>query len=444
MTETRTHQPSNDETARSTHAMTQSQTTTPGTTTTWPGTAPGAWPSAPGQAGGDRPPAPGHGVPPPSQQPRRERARWPLALGSALLAAGLATGGTAAVLAADGVDDSAATTPASAAVTEIQEPPLADVPTGETGIDWGTVAAAVEPSVTTIQVSGSGGSGEGTGVVLDTDGHVLTNHHVVAGAGGSGATIGVVLADGRLFDATVVGSDPATDLAVLRLEGAPADLQPATFGSSADVAVGQPVMAVGNPLGLSDTVTTGIVSALDRPVTTQATSGAAAGEPVVTNAIQTDAAINPGNSGGPLVDAQGAVIGINSSIASTGAQAGSIGLGFAIPGDLAQRVAGELVADGTADHAWLGVTLSDTVAEADGVRRQAAEVADVVPGTPAADAGLRSGDAVVAVDGEEVSGAESLTAQVRERAPGAAVELAVVRNGSSEDVTVELGTRPEG
>jgi putative serine protease PepD len=330
-------------------------------------------------------------------------------------------------------------------------------------VDWQAVAGQVAPSVVAIQVVGSSGSGEGSGVVLDDSGHVLTNYHVVNG-GGTPQQMRVVLSDGRVYDdISVVGEDAATDLAVLEIADAPSDLQAATFGSSAAVQPGQPVMAVGNPLGLSDTVTTGIVSAVDRPVTTtQESSGGQQqeglqglpfggqqqpqqqAEQVVTNAIQTDAAINPGNSGGALVDASGSVVGINSSIASTSESAGSIGLGFAIPADEATRIADELISNGTASHAWLGVSLSDTTATADGTSRLAAGVQDVTAGTPAADAGLQAGDAVTAVDGTPVDGAESLTAQLRERAPGTPVDLTVVRDGASQTVTATLGTREDG
>jgi putative serine protease PepD len=410
-----------------------------------PGT-PG-WVGAPAPASGAVPGGPqGPGGAPPPARPHDRRPGWPGTLAAAVLAAVLASGATAAAVTALDEDPPAATTSSSATTGDGRAP---QVPLTGERVDWHQVASAVSPSVVTIQVRSQTGSGEGTGIVLDDSGHVLTNNHVAAG-GGNGAQIRIILSDGRLFEGSILGTDPTTDLAVLQIKDAPSGLTPARFGDSAGVQVGQQVMAVGNPLGLSDTVTTGIVSATDRPVATQnpqpGVSGGQ-GEAVVTNAIQTDAAINPGNSGGPLVDATGRVIGINSSIASTGgptgsAQSGNIGLGFAIPGNEAQRIAKELLSDGTADHAWLGVTLRDTTAQADGAQRLAAEVVQVVDGTPAADAGLRQGDAVVAVDGESVTGAESLTAHVRERAPGAKVELTVVRDGAAQKMTVTLGTRP--
>ncbi len=413
--------------------------------------APGGTPPSPSPASWTAEPA----------RPRRRGPGWGGVLGSAVLAAVLAAGGTAAVLTAvddpaDAASSVAVTTPAAATGSAFGSGTGSTASVPLTGaVDWNTVADAVRPSVVTIQVSsGAGGpagsaGGEGTGVVLDAEGHVLTNAHV-ATAAGAGADIRVALSDGRLYGATTVGTDASTDLAVLSITGAPDDLVPAAFGSSDAVEVGQQVMAVGNPLGLSDTVTTGIISATDRPVTTSdsgsgaqrvpGTSGQGS-EPVVTNALQTDAAINPGNSGGPLVDAAGTVIGINSSIASsTGA---SVGLGFAIPGDEAQRIASELVTDGTAAHAQLGVGLQDGTATADGQARQSADVATVVAGSPAAGAGLAAGDQVTAVDGEAVAGAESLTAQVREHAPGDEVELTVVRDGAVIQVAVVLGQREE-
>jgi putative serine protease PepD len=315
--------------------------------------------------------------------------------------------------------------------------------------DWVRVAAAVEPSVVSVRVTGAGGSGEGSGVVLDTSGRVLTNNHVVAEAAGGGS-ISVVLSDGRTYRATIVGADPSTDLAVLKLDSPPSGLVAATFGDSAAVSVGQQVMAIGNPLGLSDTVTTGIVSAVNRPVTTgtsqQAPGSGSSVEPVVTNAIQTDAAINPGNSGGALVDSSGRVVGITSSIASLGAsaggQAGSIGLGFAIPSNAAKEVAAQLISKGSVQHAYLGVALEDGTVTVDGAQRQAAVIGSVSSGTPAARAGLQARDAVVAVNGQALDGADSLVARVRELKPDTTVTLTVVRDGSSREVQVTLAARP--
>jgi putative serine protease PepD len=277
--------------------------------------------------------------------------------------------------------------------------------------------------------------------VLDTEGRILTNNHVVADA----STVQVTLSDGRVFDADIVGTDPATDLAVVQLSDPPSDLSPATFGDSSEVVVGEPVMALGNPLGLANTATTGIVSALDRPVTASAEDGS---DQVVTNAIQIDAAVNPGNSGGPLFNASGEVIGITSSIAtlSGGMQSGSsgsIGLGFAIPSNLASQIGDQLVADGTAEHAFLGVSLQDETATADDVTRRGAGVVEVTPDSPAGDAGIQQGDVIVAIDGDAVNGSASLTAFVREKEAGDESVLTVVRDGSTREITVTLAVRDE-
>jgi putative serine protease PepD len=309
------------------------------------------------------------------------------------------------------------------------------------------VAEQAESSVVSISVSGPQGGGEGSGVLIDSRGHVLTNNHVVATVEG-GAQVRVSLADARVVPAELVGNDPATDLAVLRLADPPSDLRPLPFGDSEQLRVGQPVMALGNPLSLSHTVTVGIVSALDRPVTTAGSSGPSGqSQPVVTNAIQTDASVNPGNSGGALIDGSGQLVGINSSIATLGAsgggQGGSIGLGFAIPSAQARWVSQKLIEDGEVEHAFLGVTLENAVVDVDRTARQAAGITRVVPDTPAAKAGLRSGEAVVQVDDEVVAGAEALIAQVRERPPGTRVQLTVVNaDGETRKVPVQFGTQP--
>jgi putative serine protease PepD len=362
---------------------------------------------------------------------------------SSLLTAGLVNRDQTTPIGSTGTADSSSTKNAA------QQPAGPVTSSSARAPDWPAVAAAVEPTVVAVKVAGQGGAGEGSGVILDTKGNVLTNNHVVAGAGSNGQ-IQVVLSDGRGYRAGIVGTDPQTDLAVLKIEKPPPGLKPATLGDSSAVRVGDPVMAVGNPLGLSDTVTTGIVSAVDRPVTTGSAPDQAAGgsnDTVFTNAIQTDAAINPGNSGGALVDVQGRLIGINSSIASLGSQfggnpAGNIGLGFAIPVNEAKDVAEQLLATGKATHAYLGVTLRDGSVTLDGAERQSAEIGDVNSGTPAADARLQTGDHVVAIDGDRVFGSDSLVAQVRERRPGVTVTLTVVRDGASQDVKVTLGTRP--
>jgi putative serine protease PepD len=326
------------------------------------------------------------------------------------------------------------------------------VTNGAPAPDWVAVARAVEPSVVSVRVAAGNSGDEGSGIVYDSKGHVLTNHHVIAAAS-NGGQVQVVLSDGRAYTATIVGSDPSTDLAVLQVKNPPSELKPASFADSSAVKVGNPVMAVGNPLGLSDTVTTGIVSALNRPVRTQQETpnsdpfggSQSSGDAVVTNAIQTDAAVNPGNSGGALVDANGRVIGVTSSIASlgsTGGQSGNIGLGFAIPSNEARDVADQLLKSGTVQHAFLGVTLRDGSVQLNGAERQAAVIQDVTSGTAAAKGGLRSGDSVVAVNGAPLEGADSLIAAIRALHPGSAVTLTVVRGGSTTDLKITLGTKP--
>ena len=265
------------------------------------------------------------GPPPPASsrdgaepaQPAKPR-RWAELTAVAALAAVLASGGTYAAtqLADESPQASSAASSSSSLGRGTDQAPVKQADPNNPS--WTATSAAVSPSVVAIAVQAQGGSGQGSGVVIDREGHVLTNNHVVNG-GGEGAEISVTLSDGRTYEATVAGTDPSTDLAVITLKNPPEDLEPIALGDSDALKVGDPVMAVGNPLGLAGTVTTGIVSALDRPVTTsgdESTGGQS--EPVVTNAIQTSAAINPGNSGGALVNASGQLVGINSSIAVPG------------------------------------------------------------------------------------------------------------------------------
>ena len=307
------------------------------------------------------------------------------------------------------------------------------------GTDWQQVAAAVSPSAVAIDVRTAQGEAEGTGVVLDEKGDIVTNNHVVSGA----SSITVTLADGRAFEARVVGVDARTDLAVVRLVSAPDDLVPATFGDSAAVEPGAAVMALGTPLGLQNTVTTGIVSAVDRPVTASDGSDPAGTDATYVSAVQTDAAINPGNSGGPLVDASGAVIGINSSIASlaSGAdgQSGSIGLGFAIPSATVTMVVQQILQHGAVQHAALGVTAADGTQEADSATRSGALVHEVVRGSAAEAAGLRPGDLVIGVDDVPITGAAALTATINGLASGTEHTVAVLREGKRTELTATLG-----
>ncbi|MEN1975882.1 S1C family serine protease [Cellulomonas olei] len=392
-------------------------------------------PAGEAPAGPGGPAVPGPGAPEGGSRSPRNRL-WLPVVGVAAAAALLGSLGTAALTGA--FDDQDGGGSRAADISSIGRSESDTVPVSGSSTedpDWQAVASAVQASVVAIQVTTSNGGAEGSGVIVDSEGHVVTNNHVVSGA--ENGEVQVTLTDGRIFTADVVGTDPTTDLAVVQLRDAPDDLSPATFGSVGDVAVGDPVMAVGNPLGLANTVTTGIVSALDRPVST---TESGASDTVVTNAIQIDAAVNPGNSGGPLFDAQGRVIGITSSIATTSSQSGSIGLGFAIPVDVVDMISGQLIQDGTAEHAFLGVTLGDGTATADGVTRAGATVKSVSDGTPAAKAGLEPDDVIVAIDGRAVGGAESLTGYVRAHASGDQVTLTVVRDGKSMDVDVTLAT----
>jgi len=388
-------------------------------------------------------------------QPGKRR-RWTELTTVAALAALLASGGTyaAAQLNHDAQSPSAASSSVLGRGTNSAPVVQADA----TNPNWTATAAAVAPSVVSITVASSSAEGQGSGVIIDGKGHILTNNHVVSGAG-QNAKLTVSLNDGRTYSATVAGTDPSTDLAVITLTNPPSNLTPIAIGNSDDIKVGDPVMAIGNPLGLAGTVTTGIVSALNRPVTTAAegdnsqqqnpfgqglpqTQTGGTGD-VVTNAIQTSAAINPGNSGGALVNASGQLIGINSAIASLGSsggssQSGSIGIGFAIPANEAKSIASQLIDKGTAEHAFLGVSLADGTASDGTSQRAGAEVSTISKGTPAADAGLQKGDVVVAVDGERVDSALALVANIRERGVGDKVSLTVLREGKQLDLTATL------
>lgn len=373
---------------------------------------------------------------PPAAPPRspRERRFWPAVVGTAAASALVASLATAGILGArDAVPASSPTTDAATETTQVtQRAPL------ENPQSWQDVVEHVADSVVAIQVRSGLGGAEGSGVIFDAEGLILTNHHVVEG--GERGAIDVVLADGRVLGARVLGSDETTDLAVLRLVDPPSDLVAAELGDSDSLRVGQAVMAVGNPLGLAGTVTTGIVSALDRPTVTEGSR-----EAVITNAIQVDAAVNPGNSGGPLFDFAGRVVGINSSIAtlSGGSRSGSIGLGFAIPVNLAKMVAEQIVETGTVSHAFLGVSLADGTAEVDGVERQGAVVGQVVEGSPAEGAGVQVGDVITAIDGKPVASGESLTGYIRARAVGQEARLTIVREGEQLELSVTLAARDE-
>ena len=302
-----------------------------------------------------------------------------------------------------------------------------------TAVDWTAVAKEVSDSVVAIDVATSDGEAKGSGVVISDKGYIATNNHVISGA----QQIQVTLASGAVYSAKVVGTDTTTDLAVIKLDNPPSDLKVAEFADSDDLAVGESVMAIGNPLGYDDTATTGIVSALNRPVTVTDDDNNA----IVTNAVQIDAAINPGNSGGPTFNAAGQVIGINSSIASTASSsgtAGSIGIGFAIPSNLVKRVANEIIDNGSVRHVVLGITIKSSSVEADGVTRGCAQVQAVTDGGPASKAGVKAGDSIVAFNGKAVNNNYSLLGYVRASAMGDKVKLTVVRGGNTMDLEVTL------
>ena len=327
-----------------------------------------------------------------------------------------------------------------------------------TAVDWENVAQTVSPAVVTISVSAQNSSGIGSGAIVDSSGNIVTNYHVISSVVDGSGRIQVTLTDGRIYEAKIVGTDKSTDLAVIRLVNPPSDLVAAQFGQSADLKVGQPVMAIGSPLGLSNTVTTGIVSALNRPVQVQASESqnqdnskdpfgqlqqqGTQSQAITTNAIQVDASINPGNSGGPLFNEHGQVIGINSSIASlsssSNSEAGSIGLGFAIPSDLVVSVVNQLIQNGTVDHARLGVTVSTGAARVGNDTRAGAQISGVSQGSGAEAAGLKAGDVITKIDGNTVTSAQSLVGYVRRYTGGQEVSVTYVRDGVENTAKVTL------
>ena len=338
------------------------------------------------------------------------------------LVAGLLGGGVGSVLINRGV-----------AVVQGQSAVPAPLP-GVTARPDGSIAkiaATALPSVVTVKIRTASASGNGSGFVIDRAGHILTNNHVVSGATGPGE-ITVEFVDGTSVAARIVGRDSSYDLAVLAVDKT--DVTPLEWGRSSDVVVGDGVIAVGAPLGLEATVTSGIVSALNRPVV--ATGG---DDMSFINAIQTDAAINPGNSGGPLLDMSGRVIGINSAIArdpgSTSSSGGSIGVGFAIPSDQAAKTAQQLIATGKAEHPIIGVKL-DTQFTGEGAR--IADPGGVTPGSAADTAGLRDGDVIVRFEGKKVPGSNQLVVAIRAKNVGDTVHLTVERAGAQVDITLTL------
>ena len=381
---------------------------------------------------------PSYGVPgyPPSP-PAPQRPRRGLGILATVLVAALVAGvvgafaGLAGYVVGRSVDTGAKASTAAAS-------PAADEPATDAGqstaapqVDPGSVAEIAErtlPAVVSILVDGGSEAGSGSGFVIRRNGYILTNNHVVDAAGSDGE-LTVVFSDGSRAEGTIVGTSPSYDLAVVKVDRR--GLPTVALGDSAQVRVGDIAIAIGAPLGLDGTVTSGIVSALDRPVT----AGETQEDVSFINAIQTDAAINPGNSGGPLLDSSGAVIGVNSAIATLaiGGEAGNIGLGFAIPSNSAKRIAEEIIATGSSRTPLLGVQL-DTAYAAGG-----ALVDTVTPGSAADEAGLRSGDIILRIDDRPIDDATELVVTVRSYAPGDAIEVTFERNAQERTTTLVLG-----
>jgi S1-C subfamily serine protease len=337
----------------------------------------------------------------------------------------------------------------------------APIPTADTGGESttavGRIYGAAERGVVHVEAEGpsgptglfgapGGGAASGSGFVIDEQGHVVTNHHVVAGAG----EIRVILGDSDSFDAKLLGSDPATDLALLEIDAPADELRPLPFGDSSALAVGDPVVAIGDPFGLDRTVTSGIVSALQRQI--QAPNGRQ-----ISDVIQTDAAINPGNSGGPLLDGRGRVIGVNSQIATAGGQ-GNVGIGFAVPSNTARKVVGQLLEDGSAEHAFLGIsgaTIDSELATALNLPTDTGVLVQrVAPDSPAEEAGMRGGDTAAAIDGvqvalggdvitavegQEIASMDDVVSAINGSDPGDELTLEFLRDGEQRRLKVTLG-----
>jgi putative serine protease PepD len=380
------------------------------------------WSTAPAPGGQQHPPVP----------PRERAGRGRAGLAAAVVATSLLVGGGAGIGGAawwdatqDGSSDSPQSSPVSTSTVSQTEAPAA-----EGSVE--SVAQKVLPSVVKIDVTTAQGGASGSGIVLTADGTILTNNHVVEGAGSGG--LRVSFDDGTSAEAEILGTDPLTDTAVIKAQDV-SGLTPATIGKSANLGVGEGVVAIGSPFGLDATVTSGIVSALDRPVNVGSDDQ---GNSTTYPAIQTDAAINPGNSGGPLVDMTGAVVGINSSIRTAASQSpfgqpggsGSIGLGFAIPIDEVMPIVDQMAAGETPTHARLGIRVADDAA--------GARIAAVDEGSTAAEAGIRTGDVITSVDDRRITGADSLVATIRSYRPGDQVEVTWTRDGESQSATVTL------
>ena len=349
------------------------------------------------------------------------------ALAAAMTSAALLGAGSVAALTI-AFDEDATATPQQVPVTSAA--PAASSSTSTVGEIYKRSAdSVVEITVTSAgQASPLGGNGgtqqaQGSGFVYDTQGHVITNQHVVDGA----ESVSVKFANGKTYSARVVGTDPSTDLAVIDVDAPASALKPLELADSSAVEVGDGVIAIGSPFGLEQTVTTGIVSALHRQITSPNNFS-------IDDAIQTDAAINHGNSGGPLLDMDGDVIGVNSQIESD--SGGNDGVGFAVPSNTISRIVGTLIDDGSVEHAYLGVAIDDSSGTT------GASLTEVRAGTPAARAGLQNGDVVTKFGDTSVGSADELRRLVDSRQPGDQIELTVERNGKTQTVKVTLGTRP--
>jgi len=364
---------------------------------------------------------------PPAAAPQRRRPGMAVVVATSLLAGALGAGlGAGAVIAID--DDATSTGSTSDAIGDVSPTTLPDGSVSK-------VAAKVLPSVVSIQFTGEASGGSGSGIVIDESGLVLTNNHVVEGAA-DGGSLSVSFQDGTSTAAEIVGRDPGSDLAVIRVDDVD-NLSAVKLGDSETLQVGESVIAIGSPLGLNGTVTTGIVSAKNRPVL----PGQSAGDGSVLNAIQTDAAINPGNSGGALVNLDGELVGINSAIAtlgaSTGGQSGSIGLGFAIPINQAKWISNQLIESGSVEHALLGISVDNAIGEVRG-----ALVSSVEAGSTAEEIGLEEGDVVTGFGTQAIDSSESIIAAVRSVEPGTTITVTFVRDGDTQSVEATLEAAP--
>lgn len=402
-----------------------------------PGGSRSSWPQPAWTApGATTPPGPSGNSPDTSANPPTRKMRSALAVTAIIALAFVAGLGGGIVGNSLGNDTAASSTPPLATITQ-QAAAMPQASSGSDGSSVSAAAAAILPSVVSVVAKAGVTGGEGSGVVLTESGMILTNNHVIEGA----QQLTVQFNDGTAAAATVIGADPMDDLAVIKVSGV-SGLTPAALGTSASLAVGEQVVAVGSPLGLSSTVTSGIISALNRPVRTSTAAGPSDKDTVL-SAIQTDAAINPGNSGGPLVNMTGHVIGINTAIAAMSSpaqsQAGSIGVGFAIPIDQAYRIAQEIINTGTATHAVLGARVTDATNDSTGLSI-GAQLVDISPDSGAEAANLRAGDVVTKINDTMIESSDALVATIRSAAPGSEVEVTYVRDSDTATVTVTLGS----